>query len=316
MITTNRVILKSEKITQSTKKLLKKFNLNNLNLSLTNKVENSSFILLKDGTIKKKRHKNSYLEEYLENKRLLMTLEATAKIRRTKSYSNDNRKKNLFYKTNFKKKSKRNSDNNILGKVQRINMFENAFINDKIKEEDMNNQEVQFRFSHNNYMNKLNLSNSRNDWKSGRKKNKSNKKKKISNSNNYYNKCEYKKGKDANKFENLKKSKYKNLGKFLNKKDIKLNKNRNKGPIEFNDFNFAFKNTVKNNEYNENKNKFDVTFKNVSKDDSKNNNIVGKEKINNNKNINSRSRKVNKNNNRNEKDLEMQTNNSKNYEII
>ena len=290
MITSNRVILKSEKITQSTKKFIKKFNLNNLNLSLTNKIENSSFIILKDGTIKKKRHKNSYLEEYLENKRLLMTLEATAKIRRTKSYSNDNRKKNLFYKTNywyFKKNDKRNSDNNILEKVQRINMLENAFINDKLKEElnDINNKETLYRFSHNNYRNKLNLSNSHNDWKSGRKKNKSNKKKKISNSNNN-NKCDYKKGKDDNKFENLKKSKYKNLGKFLNKKEIKLNKNRNKDPIEFNDFKFAFKNTVKNNEYNENKNKFDVTFKNVSKDDNKNNNIDGKEKKNNNKDKN------------------------------
>ena len=172
MITTNRVILKSEKIAQSTKKLLKKFNLNKLNLSLTNKIENSSFIILKDGTIKKKRHKNSYLEEYLDNKRLLMTLEVTTKIRRTKSCSTDNRKKNLFYKTNFwyfKKndKIKRNSDNNIFGKVQRKNMFEKVFVNDKLKEElnDMNNQEIQYRYSHNNYMNKLNLSNSYNDWK-------------------------------------------------------------------------------------------------------------------------------------------------------
>ena len=51
-------------------------------------------------------------------------------------------------------------------------MFEKVFVNDKLKEElnDMNNQEIQYRYSHNNYMNKLNLSNSHNDWKSGRKR--------------------------------------------------------------------------------------------------------------------------------------------------
>ena len=307
MISTNSIIIKSQAKTQSTKKLLKKYNLNKLNYSLTNTIENSSFVMLKDGTIKKKRHKNSYLEEYLDNKRLLMTLEeATTKIRRPKSCANDNRKKNLFYKTNFwhfKKndKIKRNSDNNIFGKVQRINMLENDFINDKLNEEinDLNNLEVQYRFSHNNYINKLNLG--YNDRKSGVKKYKSNKKKKIINSNNkkYDDEKE-----DVNKYENLigKKNKYKNLGKFLNKKEIKLNKNN--GPLEFNDFNFAFNNTVKNKDYNEYKNngKFDVTFKNISKDD----NIDSKEKSN--KDINSRKD--------NEKDLEKQINNSKIYEII
>ena len=176
----NTDILNSEKVTPKINKLLNKFKLNNLNLSITNSIENTSFIILKDGTIKQKRHKNSYLEEYLDNKRLLLAMEASEKPRKTKSYINKNKKKNLFYKTNFyfiksyeknNNKNKRNSDNDILGKLQRLNMFENVFINDTLNKE-LNNREVQYRFSHNNYSNNLNLSFLYNDEniKSGIKK--------------------------------------------------------------------------------------------------------------------------------------------------
>ena len=148
-------ILNTEKITPTNKRTLNKYNLNNLNLSLTNSVENSSYILLKDGTIKQKRHKNSYVEGFLDNKRLLKAMEANTKIRRVKSLINNSKKKNLFYKANFYFDSnEKNSVKRKKGKMQRINMYENVFIQDELD----NN-----RFSHNNYSNNLNLNFSYND---------------------------------------------------------------------------------------------------------------------------------------------------------
>ena len=96
-----RDIIKSNTITPINHKYFNIMNLKNLNLSLTNSIENSSYIILKDGTIKQKRHKNSYFEGFIDNKRLLVTMETEKKIRRVKSWVNDNKKTNLFYKANF-----------------------------------------------------------------------------------------------------------------------------------------------------------------------------------------------------------------------
>ena len=41
-----------------------------LNRSMTNSIITSSYIILKDGTKKRKRHMNSYMEEFLEKRRM------------------------------------------------------------------------------------------------------------------------------------------------------------------------------------------------------------------------------------------------------
>ena len=41
-----------------------------LNRSMNNSIITSSYIILKDGTKKRKRHANSYMEEFLEKRRL------------------------------------------------------------------------------------------------------------------------------------------------------------------------------------------------------------------------------------------------------
>ena len=129
--------LRSKTITPNNKKSYNKFKLNNLNLSLTKLIDNSSYIILKDGKIKQKRHKNSYFEGYLDNKILLMAMDTDtdteSKIRRVKSCLNDNKKKNLFYRANcwnFKTKesNKNNSDTNMPFNLNRINMFQNVYI--------------------------------------------------------------------------------------------------------------------------------------------------------------------------------------------
>ena len=163
--------IKSKAITPNNKKSFKKFNLNlnNLNLSLTNTIDNSSFIILKDGTIKPKRHKNSYFEGYLDNKRLLIAMDTESKIRRVKSCVIDNKKKNLFYKANclnynIKNSNKINSDTDIPVNLHRINMFENVFI-DENQDNEFNGKSSKNknRQSHNNYCNNLSLNFSYND---------------------------------------------------------------------------------------------------------------------------------------------------------
>ena len=90
----------SIKEVSSVSKSQNKFDLNNIELSLTNSVDNSDFIILKNGTIKQKRKKNSYVERYLNSLRLEKAIENSNK-KRVKSYVNIRNKKNLFYKKNF-----------------------------------------------------------------------------------------------------------------------------------------------------------------------------------------------------------------------
>ena len=181
-----------------------KYDLNNIELSLTNSIDNSDFVLLKNGTIKKKRKKNSYLEGYLDNKRLNKAISNSNK-KRNKSCSNIKTKTNLFYKTNFDGlKHSINSDTNIFNKAQKINIFENVIINNE------NNSSLKLSYSYND--NKI--SNTIENKKGKRK----------------YNEMMDIKRKKLDKYENLIRTKnmYKDLWKNLKKKNVKKNiKNRN-----------------------------------------------------------------------------------------
>ena len=262
-----RDIIKSNTITPINHKYFNIMNLKNLNLSLTNSIENSSYIILKDGTIKQKRHKNSYFEGFIDNKRLLVTMETEKKIRRVKSWVNDNKKTNLFYKANFfnfhykinnNKKNKRHSDNIILGKLQRINMFENVFIdnddnssnksnNGNIilynKTENDNKDNINLNFSYSEIIKPIKTNNNNTDNNSNNNnvetnnrinKNRSRSKTIICNCNKYDNKtsCKFKNMNKVNKNEDFidKRNMYKDLYKSINnsnKKNKKINDNKN-----------------------------------------------------------------------------------------
>ena len=181
-----------------------KYDLNNIELSLTNSIDNSDFVLLKNGTIKKKRKKNSYLEGYLDNKRLNKAISNSNK-KRNKSCSNIKTKTNLFYKTNFDGlKHSINSDKNIFNKAQKINIFENVIINT----ENNNSLKLSYSYNDNNINNII-----------GNKKEKGK-----------YNEMMDIKRKKLDKYENLIKTKnmYKDLWKNLKNKNMKKNiKNKN-----------------------------------------------------------------------------------------
>ena len=184
-----------------------KYDLNNVELSLTNSIDNYDFILLKNGTLKPKRKKDSYFEGYLDNKRLNKAIENSNK-KRVKSCANVRNNINLFYKTNFdgikSMKNSIHSDTNIFNKAQKINIFENVIINN------VDNNSLKLSYSYNN-------DNSRSI------QNKSNKRDK-------YNKIMNIKKKKIEKYENLIKTKnmYKDLYKNLKKKNDKKNfKNKN-----------------------------------------------------------------------------------------
>ncbi len=192
-----------------------KYDLNNVELSLTNSIDDSDFVLLKNGTIKKKRKKNSYYEGYLDNKRLNKAMENSNK-KRVKSFSNEIKEKNKLFKS-FKSNNEINikkivhSDNNIFSKAQKINIFENVVINN------INNDNLKLSYSYNKNSNK--------------------KEKKLCNCDKYNekSKCKYsqmmdKKQKKLDKYENLIKTKnmYKDLYKNLKKKNLKKSiKNKN-----------------------------------------------------------------------------------------
>ena len=192
----------SIKEVSSVSKSQNKFDLNNIELSLTNSVDNSDFIILKNGTIKQKRKKNSYVERYLNSLRLEKAIENSNK-KRVKSYVNIRNKKNLFYKKNFNSESNNNlknnihSDTNIFGKAQKINIFENVIINNDLTKIDNNN----------NFSNNLKLNFSYN-----KDNNINNFEKNLCDCDKYdnKNKCKYNspKQKKLNKYENLIKNKY------------------------------------------------------------------------------------------------------------
>ena len=218
-----------------------KYDLNNVELSLTNSIDNYDFILLKNGTLKPKRKKDSYFEGYLDNKRLNKAIENSNK-KRVKSCANVRNNINLFYKTNFdgikSMKNSIHSDTNIFNKAQKINIFENVIINN------VDNNSLKLSYSYNN-------DNSRSI------QNKSNKRDK-------YNKIMNIKKKKIEKYENLIKTKnmykdlYKNLKKKNDKKNFKNKNNSNKKSIEpiSNKLNYKNKDNIKEEELN-NKMKYD-----------------------------------------------------------
>ena len=224
-----------------------KFDLNNVELSLTNSIDNYDFILLKNGTLKQKRKKDSYFEGYLDNKRLNKAIENSNK-KRAKSYINVRNKINLFYKTNFdgikSMKNSIHSDTNIFNKAQKINIFENVIINN------VDNNSLKLSYSYNND-NSRSVQYKKYDYDKINEKNK-------------YNKIINIKRKKIEKYENLIKTKnmYKDLWKNLKKKNVKKNiKNKNnskkKGPEQIsNKLNYNIKNNVKEEEKN-NKMKYD-----------------------------------------------------------
>ena len=57
-----------------------------LNHSINNSVLTSSYIVLKDGTKKKKRHINSYMEEFLEKRRMAAEFAQSKRSSSTKNY--------------------------------------------------------------------------------------------------------------------------------------------------------------------------------------------------------------------------------------
>ena len=57
-----------------------------LNHSINNSVLTSSYIVLKDGTKKKKRHVNSYMEEFLEKRRMAAEFAQSKRSTSTKNY--------------------------------------------------------------------------------------------------------------------------------------------------------------------------------------------------------------------------------------
>ena len=197
-----------------------KYDLNNVELSLTNSIDNSDFVLLKNGTIKKKRKKNSYYDEYLDNKRLNQAMENTYK-KRVKSFPNIKNKKIKLFKSNndmnkINIKKIVHSDNNIFSKAQKINIFENVIINN------LNKDNLKLSYSFNSFNNK---EKSKNDEKIKCTCDKYNERNKCT-----YNQMMEIKQKKLDKYENLIKTKnmYKDLWKNLKKKNMKKNvKNKN-----------------------------------------------------------------------------------------
>ena len=177
------------------------YDINNIELELTNKIDNSDFILLKNGTIKQKRKKNSYIDEYLKNKRLNKAINNATNIKRVKSCFNVRNNKSIYLQTNSENlndiKKNMNSDTNIFNKAQKINIFENVILDNS------NNDHLKLSFSYNNINNNIS---------------------KINKKNKYIEMIEKKQNK-IDKYENLIKTKnmYKDLWKNLKNKKLKKN---------------------------------------------------------------------------------------------
>jgi hypothetical protein len=100
-----------------------------LNRSMTNSIITSSYIILKDGTKKKKRHMNSYMEEFLEKRRMAAefaqskrsTSSKNPKVRVNKNMNNSNDYKfNINIKKIEEAISINNLKNNLPGKTKAL----------------------------------------------------------------------------------------------------------------------------------------------------------------------------------------------------
>ena len=91
-----------------------------LNHSISNSVLTSSYIVLKDGTKKKKRHVNSYMEEFLEKRRKAAEFAQSKRSISTKNYrvklieeSKDIKDKEINVNINIKKMEETININNL-----------------------------------------------------------------------------------------------------------------------------------------------------------------------------------------------------------
>jgi len=141
-----------------------------LNRSMTNSIITSSYIILKDGTKKRKRHVNSYMEEFLEKRRMAAefaqskrsTSSKNPKVRVNKNMSSSNDYK---YNINIKKIEEaisiNNLKNNLPGKTTALIDNTNFQNNNAIleKNETDNKGNMLFQDNSNKYSKYINVSN-------------------------------------------------------------------------------------------------------------------------------------------------------------
>ena len=151
-----------------------------LNRSVANSIITSSYIILKDGTKKRKRHVNSYMEEFLEKRRLAAEFaqskrSTSSKNPRIKIDKNINNNNNLNCNINIKKIEEaisiNNLKNNLPGKttalIDNVNYNNNDIIldNRNDKEIDINkyitipNEEENVSYTKNLIINNQNINN-------------------------------------------------------------------------------------------------------------------------------------------------------------
>ena len=141
-----------------------------LNRSMTNSIITSSYIILKDGTKKRKRHMNSYMEEFLEKRRMAAefaqskrsTSSKNPKVRVGKNMNSSN---DCKYNINIKKIEEaisiNNLKNNLPGKTKALIDNTNLQNNNDImeKNETDNKANMLFQENSNKYSKYINVSN-------------------------------------------------------------------------------------------------------------------------------------------------------------
>ena len=144
-----------------------------LNHSINNSVLTSSYIVLKDGTKKKKRHVNSYMEEFLEKRRMAAEFAQSKRSTSTKNYrvkliKNEENIKDAEFNVNINIKKMEeiininNLKNNLPGKTKElIDNTNNNIINNKYNNYKRHNiiYTKKTNLSQNNNYRNMNLSN-------------------------------------------------------------------------------------------------------------------------------------------------------------
>jgi len=145
-----------------------------LNRSITNSVLTSSYIILKDGTKKKKRHVNSYMEEFLEKRKMAAEFAQSKRSTSTKNYrvkliKNEENMKDEEFNVNINIKNMEeiininNLKNNLPGKTTELidNTNNNNIIQNKYNNYKRHNiiYTKKANLSQNNKYKNMNLSN-------------------------------------------------------------------------------------------------------------------------------------------------------------
>ena len=137
-----------------------------LNRSVCNSIITSSYIVLKDGTKKKKRHVNSYMEEFLEKRRMAAefaqskrsTSSKNPKIRRDKNMNNNiDNKYNINLKKIEEAISINNLKNNLPGKTTAL-IDNTNYQNNILDRNEIENNNILFTDNPNKYNKYLNIS--------------------------------------------------------------------------------------------------------------------------------------------------------------